>query len=83
LYSLLCRRAKLGLLHPSHSTDDDISSQDSCQLIKETRASSLLKEFFDKHHSSRVVLLLIVILGTSMVIADGILTPSMSGMFLS
>lgn len=78
LYSLLCRRAKLGLLRPSHSTDDDISSQDSCLLIKETRASSLLKEFFDKHHSSRVVLLLIVILGTSMVIADGILTPSMS-----
>ncbi|XP_011022399.1 PREDICTED: probable potassium transporter 13 isoform X4 [Populus euphratica] len=78
LYSLLCRRAKLGLLRPSHSTDYDISSQDSCLLIKETRASSLLKEFFDKHHSSRVVLLLFVILGTSMVIADGILTPSMS-----
>ncbi|KAJ6388424.1 hypothetical protein OIU77_026902 [Salix suchowensis] len=78
LYSLLCRCAKLGLLRPSHATDDDISSQDSRLLIKETRTSSLLKEFFDKHHSSRVVLLLIVILGTSMVIADGILTPSMS-----
>ena len=77
MYSLLCRCAKLGLLRPSHATDDDdISSQ-------ETRTSSLLKEFFDKHHSSRVVLLLIVILGTSMVIADGILTPSMSGVFLS
>ncbi|KAF9686000.1 hypothetical protein SADUNF_Sadunf03G0113000 [Salix dunnii] len=78
LYSLLCRCAKLGLLRPSHSTDDGISSQDSCLLIKETRTSSLLKDFFDKHHSSRVVLLLTVILGTSMVIADGILTPSMS-----
>ena len=83
MYSLLCRCAKLGLLRPPHATDDEISSQDSRLLIKETRTSSLLKEFFDKHHSSRVVLLLIVILGTSMVIADGILTPSMSGMFLS
>ncbi|CAK7335851.1 unnamed protein product [Dovyalis caffra] len=78
LYSLLCRRVKLGLLHASHAADEDISSQDSCLLNKETRASSLLREFFDKHHNSRVVLLLVVILGTSMVISDGILTPSMS-----
>ncbi|OMO65933.1 potassium transporter [Corchorus olitorius] len=78
LYSLLCRRAKLGLLSSSDGPDDDISAHNSRLPRKDTVASSILKEFFDKYHSSRVVLLLLVLLGTSMVIGDGILTPSMS-----
>lgn len=78
LYSLLCRRAKLGLLSASDASDDDISAYNSGLPRKETVASSILKEFFDKYHSSRIVLLLLVLLGTSMVIGDGILTPSMS-----
>ncbi|XVE88506.1 hypothetical protein DITRI_Ditri19aG0074600 [Diplodiscus trichospermus] len=78
LYSLLCRRAKLGLLSASDASDDDIPSYNSGLTRKETVASSILKEFFDKYHSSRIVLLLLVLLGTSMVIGDGILTPSMS-----
>ncbi|GLU22566.1 hypothetical protein SLE2022_386320 [Rubroshorea leprosula] len=78
LYSLLCRRVKVSLLSASHVPDDEISTYDTGQSRKETRASSLLKELFDKHHSSRVVLLLVVLLGTSMVIGDGVLTPSMS-----
>lgn len=73
LYSLLCRRAKVSLLSAYHVPDDVTG-----QLRTETRTSSLLKEFFDKHHSSRIVLLLVVLLGTSMVIGDGVLTPSMS-----
>ncbi|KAE8667103.1 putative potassium transporter 2 [Hibiscus syriacus] len=78
LYSLLCRHAKLGLLSPSNAPDDDISAYDYGPHRKETVASSILKEFFHKYHSSRIVLLLLVLLGTSMVIGDGILTPSMS-----
>ncbi|XP_022723695.1 probable potassium transporter 13 [Durio zibethinus] len=78
LYSLLCRRAKLGLLSASDAPDDDISAYNSGLTRKETVASSILKKFLDKHHSSRLVLLLVVLLGTSMVIGDGILTPSMS-----
>ncbi|KAL4290541.1 hypothetical protein GQ457_14G007950 [Hibiscus cannabinus] len=78
LYSLLCRRAKLGLLSVSNAPDDDISVYDNGSPRKETVASSILKEFFDKYRSSRTVLLLLVLLGTSMVIGDGILTPSMS-----
>ncbi|XP_007024839.2 PREDICTED: probable potassium transporter 13 [Theobroma cacao] len=78
LYSLLCRRAKLGLLSASDAPDDDISAYNSGLPRKETVASSILKEFFDKYQSSRIVLLLLVLLGTSMVIGDGILTPSMS-----
>ncbi|KAL4388191.1 hypothetical protein GQ457_09G004520 [Hibiscus cannabinus] len=78
LYSLLCRRAKLGLLSASSAPDDDISAYNYGPTRKETVTSSILKEFFDKYRSSRIVLLLLVLLGTSMVIGDGILTPSMS-----
>lgn len=51
---------------------------DSDVYTKEKRTSFLIKEFFEKHRSSRVVFLLVVLLGTSMVIGDGILTPTMS-----
>lgn len=69
----------MGLLSASHALDDDISACSSELTLKQTRGSVLLKEFFDNHHNSRVLLLLVVLLGTSMVIGDGILTPSMSG----
>ncbi|KAK9274588.1 hypothetical protein L1049_021837 [Liquidambar formosana] len=78
LYSLLCRHSKMGLLNSSHSACDRISSYNSGIPIKETRTSLLIKEFFEKHQSSRIVLLLVVLLGTGMVIGDGILTPTMS-----
>lgn len=69
----------MGLLSAYDARDNDISAYNSGLPRKETVASSILKEFFDKYHSSRIVLLLLVLLGTSMVIGDGILTPSMSG----
>ncbi|KAK1581594.1 hypothetical protein Q3G72_007212 [Acer saccharum] len=78
LYSLLCRRAKLGLFSAFHAQNDHLSADSPGLPIKETKTSSFLKEFFDRHHSSQIVLLLVVLLGTSMVIGDGILTPSMS-----
>ncbi|KAF2317672.1 hypothetical protein GH714_039530 [Hevea brasiliensis] len=78
LYSLLCRRSKMGFLKSSNMGHGCLSSHESCVPTKETRTSLLIKEFFEKHHSSRVVLLLVVLLGTSMVIGDGILTPTMS-----
>ena len=79
LYSLLCRHSKMGLLNASYAAQENASSVPS----EETRTSLLLKEFFQKHRSSRIVLLLVVLLGTSMVIGDGILTPTMSGVYNS
>ncbi|KAJ8642031.1 hypothetical protein MRB53_018725 [Persea americana] len=49
-----------------------------CNICKETKTSLLLKDLFEKHHSSRSVLFLVVLLRTSMVIGDGVLTPTMS-----
>lgn len=71
----------MGLLKSSHPEHEFVTCCDSNVSTKETRASLVIKEFFNEHRSSRVVLLLVVLLGTSMVIGDGILTPAMSGMF--
>nr|DAD43706.1 TPA_asm: hypothetical protein HUJ06_001936 [Nelumbo nucifera] len=78
LYSLLCRHSKMGLLNTLYAANDHPSAYDLESPHKETRTSSVLKEFFEKHRSSRIVLLLVVLLGTSMVIGDGVLTPTMS-----
>ncbi|XP_043701148.1 probable potassium transporter 13 [Telopea speciosissima] len=78
LYSLLCRHSKLGLLSTSHSAHDHIPDCSTGSSLKVTRTSGRLKEFFEKSRGSRIVLLLVVLLGTSMVIGDGVLTPSMS-----
>ncbi|KAG9439449.1 hypothetical protein H6P81_019614 [Aristolochia fimbriata] len=78
LYSLLCRNSKLGLLNTPHAIHEQLSTYTSCSSSKETRTSLMLKEFFERHCSSRIVLLVVVLLGTSMVIGDGVLTPAMS-----
>ncbi|GFS37075.1 hypothetical protein Acr_00g0049620 [Actinidia rufa] len=80
LYSLLCRHLKAGLLSISHGANRHISipSYNAGTSVKETTTSLVIKDFIEKHQSSRVVLLLVVLLGTSMVIGDGILTPTMS-----
>ncbi|XP_010669976.1 probable potassium transporter 13 isoform X2 [Beta vulgaris subsp. vulgaris] len=78
LYSLLCRFSKMGLFYPSQMGHAHPSFYESGTSKKETKCSLAIKEFFEKHRYSRVVLLLVVLLGTSMVIGDGILTPTMS-----
>lgn len=79
MYSLLCRHSKLGLSSAPHATADEYSPYNSETPLRETRGSLLIKEYFDKHYNSRLILLVVVLLGTSMVIGDGVLTPSMSG----
>ncbi|KAJ0980781.1 hypothetical protein J5N97_009036 [Dioscorea zingiberensis] len=78
LYSLMCRNSKMGLLNNPNTAHDHLSTYNPERSLKETRTSMLIKSFFEKHQSSRIVLLLVVLLGTSMVIGDGVLTPTMS-----
>ncbi|XP_077253397.1 putative potassium transporter 13 [Tasmannia lanceolata] len=78
LYSILCRHSKMSLLNTAHAAHEQLSTYNSGTSIKETKISSLIKEFFEKHRSSRIILFLVVLLGTSMVIGDGVLTPAMS-----
>ncbi|KAK1283737.1 putative potassium transporter 13 [Acorus calamus] len=78
LYSLLCRHAKVGLLNSPYTAYEQTSNCDTENFPGETNTSALIKEFFEKHRSSRIILFLAVLLGTSMVIGDGVLTPTMS-----
>eukprot|EP00250_Pteridium_aquilinum_P019192 c24339_g7_i1 orf=217-2478(+) len=77
LYSLLCRHAKVSLLPAQQSIDEDLSTytlqgQDQCQR------TSCLRAFFERHKQARIRLLVLVLLGTCMVIGDGVLTPAIS-----
>ncbi|GAV64128.1 K_trans domain-containing protein [Cephalotus follicularis] len=78
LYSLLCRNSMMSLLNTHNAAHERISSYNSEISTHETRSSLLIKDFFEKYYTSRVVLFLVVLLGTSMVIGDGILAPTMS-----
>lgn len=76
LYSLLCRHAKFSLLPNQQAADEELSAYKygpSGQF-----PSSPLKRFLEKHRKSRTTLLIVVLLGTCMVIGDGVLTPAMS-----
>ncbi|XP_068333056.1 probable potassium transporter 17 isoform X3 [Pyrus communis] len=78
LYSLLCRHMNIGILNskpassnssPSRSiVDDGIENQNR------------LAKFFKKSVVARRMLLFIAMLGTCMVIGDGILTPAISAL---
>lgn len=78
LYSLLCRHSNMGLMHNFQAGNQHGSLYDNVTSSRENKNSLAIREFFEKHQNSRVVLLLVVLLGTSMVIGDGILTPTMS-----
>ncbi|KAG2685124.1 hypothetical protein I3760_10G109800 [Carya illinoinensis] len=69
---------KVGLLGASHASYDDMPAYNSGFSSRERKGSSFPKDFFDKHRSSRILLLLVVLLSTSMVIGEGVLTPSIS-----
>ncbi|CAL8097890.1 unnamed protein product [Prunus armeniaca] len=76
LYSSLCRNMNIGMLtsRPANS-----SSTLSRSLLDEgTEKQSRLAKFFRKSVVARRVLLFIAMLGTCMVIGDGILTPAIS-----
>ncbi|TYI42645.1 hypothetical protein ES332_A01G113600v1 [Gossypium tomentosum] len=76
LYSLLCRHSRMGILNATNEADKHESTEKAEEPVEDTGTSLLIKQFFEK--LSKVVLLLVVLLGTSMVIGDGILSPTMS-----
>nr|XP_018685917.1 PREDICTED: probable potassium transporter 13 isoform X4 [Musa acuminata subsp. malaccensis] len=78
LYSLMCRNSKMGLLSTPHAAQEHLTAYNPEVHCDETRTSLSIKRFIEKNQSSRLVLLLFVLLGTSMVIGDGVLTPTMS-----
>ncbi|KAI5066289.1 hypothetical protein GOP47_0018913 [Adiantum capillus-veneris] len=77
LYSLLCRHAKIGLLPNQQALDEELSTY-SLEPPPATRSSHIIKTFLEGHQRLRSGVLIAVLLGTCMVIGDGILTPTIS-----
>ncbi|WOK99708.1 putative potassium transporter 11 [Canna indica] len=77
LYSLLCRHAKIKTIPDQHRTDEELTTY-SCQTIEENSLAAKVKLWLEAHAYMKNVILILVLLGTCMVIGDGILTPAIS-----
>ncbi|KDP21668.1 hypothetical protein JCGZ_03339 [Jatropha curcas] len=77
LYSLICRHAKVSLL-PNRQVLDEALSTYKMEHPPEKKNSSRVKTYLEKHKGLHTALLILVLLGTCMVIGDGLLTPAIS-----
>ncbi|KAG5522250.1 hypothetical protein RHGRI_034438 [Rhododendron griersonianum] len=80
LYSLICRYAKVNRLPNRQPADELISSFKLKLPTPELERALGIKETLERKSSMKTLLLLLVLMGTSMVIGDGILTPAISVM---
>ncbi|XP_008793861.2 potassium transporter 23 [Phoenix dactylifera] len=80
LYSLICRYAKVSLLPNRQRADEDISSFRLKLPTPELERALNIKECLERSSFAKNLLLLFVLMGTSMIMGDGILTPSLSVM---
>ncbi|XP_077214412.1 putative potassium transporter 12 [Tasmannia lanceolata] len=80
LYSLICRYAKVNLLPNQQRADEQISNFRLKLPTPELERALNIKDSLEQRSSLKTLLLLLVLMGTSMIIGDGILTPAMSVM---
>ncbi|CAN6934737.1 unnamed protein product [Brassica oleracea] len=78
LYSLICRYAKTGLIPNQEPEDRELSNYTLELPNTQHRRAHKIKEKLENFKFSKITLFLVTIMGTSMVIGDGILTPSIS-----
>ncbi|KAF0918053.1 hypothetical protein E2562_021743 [Oryza meyeriana var. granulata] len=79
LYSLLVRHAKFSLMPNQEAADEELTAYYRPGYApQETPILTALRQFLEKHRKSRTFLLVTVLLGASLVIGDGVLTPAMS-----
>ncbi|KVI10022.1 potassium transporter [Cynara cardunculus var. scolymus] len=77
LYSSICRHAKVSLLPNRQIADESLSTYKLDQSpVREN--SSRVKMLLEKYKILHTALLILVLLGTCMVIGDGLLTPAIS-----
>lgn len=82
LYSLICRYAKTGLIPNQEPEDRDLSNYTLELSSTQHRRAHKIKEKLENFKFAKITLFLVTIMGTSMVIGDGILTPSISGTYV-
>lgn len=84
LYSLLCRHARVSLLPNTQLADEDLTeyTMDNGTVPVDKKNVGLgLKNLLEKHRVLQRVLLVLALIGTCMVIGDGVLTPAISGIW--
>ncbi|KAJ6846721.1 putative potassium transporter 12 isoform X1 [Iris pallida] len=77
LYSLLCRHAKIKTIPNQHRTDEELTTY-ICHTFDENSLAAKIKRWLEAHAYKKNTLLVVVLIGTCMVIGDGILTPAIS-----
>ncbi|XP_057417150.1 potassium transporter 10-like [Lotus japonicus] len=77
LYSLLCRHAKIKTIPNQHRTDEELTTY-SRSTFHERSFAAKTKRWLEEHESRKSAILILVLVGTCMVIGDGILTPAIS-----
>ncbi|KAH0935266.1 hypothetical protein HID58_012383 [Brassica napus] len=77
IYSLLCRHAKVNLIPNQQRSDEDLTTY-SRTLVAEGSFAAKTKKWLESKESRKRALLFVVLLGTCMMIGDGILTPAIS-----
>ncbi|XP_030543311.1 potassium transporter 5-like [Rhodamnia argentea] len=78
LYSLLCRYARVGLIPSQQPEDQEVSNFQLELPSNRLLRASRLKSKLEKSRFAKFFLLFATMLGTSMVIGDGVLTPCIS-----
>lgn len=78
LYSLLCRHARVNSLPNCQLADEELFEYKNDGSGKRNIGSSL-KSTLEKYKVLQRVLLVLALIGTCMVIGDGVLTPAISG----
>ncbi|KAL9456601.1 hypothetical protein AB3S75_005763 [Citrus x aurantiifolia] len=77
LYSLLCRHAKVITIPNQHRTDEELTTY-SRSTFHEKSSAAKTKRWLEHQTFRKNALLMLVLVGTCMVIGDGILTPAIS-----
>lgn len=83
LYSLLCRHARVNSLPSCQLADEQLIEYKTDSIGSSTTPQSAfaasLKTTLEKHGVLQKILLVLALIGTCMVIGDGVLTPAISG----
>ncbi|XP_054777818.1 potassium transporter 10-like isoform X2 [Prosopis cineraria] len=77
LYSLLCRHAKIKTIPNQHRTDEELTTY-SHSTFHERSFAAKTKRWLEENAFKKNAILILVLVGTCMVIGDGILTPAIS-----
>ncbi|XP_012573777.1 potassium transporter 10-like isoform X1 [Cicer arietinum] len=77
LYSLLCRHANIKIIPNQHRTDEELTTY-SRTTFQEKSFAAKTQRWLEEQSFIKSTILILVLVGTCMVIGDGILTPAIS-----